>query len=344
MALPKVLVTRRWPKAVEDQLSKHYDVTFNTGDVPLTPAQFRNALGEYDAILPTVTDNLGPEALDVPKARTRILGNYGVGYSHINETAAKGLGLTVTNTPDVLSDCTADIAMTLLLMCARRAGEGERELRAGDWTGWRPTHLVGTKVAGKTLGIIGFGRIGQEMARRAHFGFGMNILVQNRSRVSADVLSKFNATQVDTVEDLLPQADFVSLHCPGGAANRHLINGSRLDLMKPTGILINTARGEVVDERALVQSLSFDTIGGAGLDVFDGEPRINPDLLQCDNLVMLPHLGSATKETREGMGFRVLENLEDFFAGRRPRDLVIGTPMGETSPSMKGKTHELLSS
>ncbi len=323
MVKPSVLVTRRWPAAVEAQLAENYNAVLNTGDIPMSPAELRDALKTYDAVLPTVTDTLSAEALDVAAAQTKILANYGVGYSHICEPAARDLGMTVTNTPDVLSECTADLAMTLLLMVARRAGEGERELRAGGWTGWRPTHLVGTKVSGKTLGIIGFGRIGQEMARRAHHGFGMKILVQNRSTVSPDVLKQFNATQVETVDDLLPQCDFVSLHCPGGAANRHLINGRRLDLMKPDAFLINTARGEVVDERALVQSLMFDTIGGAALDVFDGEPRISPDLLQCDNLVMLPHLGSATKESREAMGFRVLDNLGDFFAGRPPRDRVI---------------------
>lgn len=320
---PSVLVTRRWPEAVERRLSEQYDVTFNTDDVPLSAADFRHALGVYDAILPTVTDNLSADALDVAQAKTQFLGNYGVGYSHIDQSAAEKLGLTVTNTPDVLSDCTADIAMTLLLMCARRAGEGERELRDGAWTGWRPTHLVGTKVTGKTLGIIGFGRIGQAMARRAHFGFGMKIFVQNRSAIAPEILAQYNAEQVASVEDLLPQSDFISLHCPGGAANRHLINRTRLGLMKSDGILINTARGEVIDDQALVQALQANDIGGAGLDVFEGEPRINPDLLQCNNLVMLPHLGSATKETREGMGFRVLDNLDDFFAGRRPRDQVI---------------------
>ncbi len=323
MVKPSILVTRRWPAAVEAQLAENYNTVLNTGDIPMSPSEIRNALKTYDAVLPTVTDTLSAEALDVPAAQTKILANYGVGYSHIYEPAARDLGMTVTNTPDVLSECTADLAMTLLLMAARRAGEGERELRAGGWTGWRPTHLVGTKVSGKTLGIIGFGRIGQEMARRAHHGFGMKILVQNRSAVAPDVLQQFNATQVETVDELLPHCDFVSLHCPGGAANRHLINGRRLDLMKPNAFLINTARGEVVDERALVQSLMFDTIGGAALDVFDGEPRISPDLLQCDNLVMLPHLGSATKESREAMGFRVLDNLGDFFAGRPPRDRVI---------------------
>ena len=323
MAKPSVLVTRRWPEAVEAQLARDYDVTLNRRDEPLSASDFRDAIGRFDAVLPTVTDKIGAEALDVRKPRTRIIGNYGVGYSHIDENSVRQLGVTVTNTPDVLSECTADIAMTLMLMVARRAGEGEREVRAGQWTGWRPTHLVGTKVSGKTLGIIGFGRIGQEMAKRAHHGFGMKIVVQNRSSVAPEILARFNATQVDSVEELLPQCDFVSLHCPGGAANRHLINSRRLDLMKPDAFLINTARGEVIDEFALTQALMFDTIGGAALDVFDGEPRIAQDLLQCDNLVMLPHLGSATREAREAMGFRVLDNLNDFFNGRTPRDRVI---------------------
>ncbi|WP_108862407.1 D-glycerate dehydrogenase [Ruegeria sp. Alg231-54] len=323
MTKPSVLVTRRWPAAVEARLAEDYNTVLNTGDTPMSPAEIRDALKHYDAVLPTVTDTLSAEALDVPTAQTKILANYGVGYSHICEPSARELGMTVTNTPDVLSECTADIAMTLLLMVARRAGEGERELRAGNWTGWRPTHLVGTKVSGKTLGIIGYGRIGQEMARRAHHGFGMDVVIYNRSHVAPDVLAKCNATQVDTVDDLLPLCDFVSLHCPGGAANRQLINGQRLDLMKPDAFLINTARGEVIDEHALIQALMFDTIGGAALDVFDGEPRISSDLLQCDNLVMLPHLGSATKEAREAMGFRVIENLNDFFNGKNPRDKVI---------------------
>ena len=323
MAKPSILVTRRWPEAVEAQLSRDFNTVLNVGDKPLSASEFREAIKTYDAVLPTVTDKLGAEALDVPKARTKILGNYGVGYSHICEHSAQRLGVTVTNTPDVLSECTADIAMTLMLMAARRAGDGERELRAGAWSGWRPTHLVGTKVSGKTLGIIGFGRIGRQMARRAHHGFGMKILVQNRSQIAPEVLAEYDAQQVESVDALLPECDFVSLHCPGGAANRHLINARRLSLMKPGAFLINTARGEVVDEHALIQALMFDTIGGAGLDVFDGEPNIAPDLLQCDNLVMLPHLGSATREAREAMGFRVLDNLKDFFEGRDPRDRVI---------------------
>lgn len=322
MTKPRVLVTRRWPTAVEAKLAANYDVELNRSDRPLTPLEFREAIQRYDAVLPTVTDKIGPEALDVPRAMTKIFANYGVGYTHIDVEKAKTHGIAITNTPDVLSECTADLAMTLMLMVARRAGDGERELRAGQWDGWRPTHLVGTKVSGKTLGIVGFGRIGQEMARRAHFGFGMDIVVFNRSAIAPEVLAQFGAVQVPTIEDLLPRCDFVSLHCPGGKSNAKLINSARLDLMKPDAFLINTARGEVVDEAALAQALMYDTIGGAALDVFEREPAINPQLLQCDNLVMLPHLGSATREARQAMGFRVLDNLDDFFEGKTPRDRV----------------------
>ncbi|MGV6849260.1 MAG: 2-hydroxyacid dehydrogenase [Marinibacterium sp.] len=323
MAKPAVLVTRAWPAAVETRLSERYETTFNPADRPLGPDDLQKALGQFDAILTTVTDRIGADTLKAGSRRCRILANYGVGYSHIDEAAARAAGLVVTNTPDVLSDCTADLAMGLILASARRMGEGEREVRAGTWTGWRPTHMMGTKVTGKTLGIIGFGRIGQEVARRAHFGFGMKILVQSRSPVPADVLARFGAVQVDTVEDLLPHSDFVSLHCPGGAANRHLIDAGRLALMQRTAHLINTARGEVVDEAALATALLSGTIAGAGLDVFEAEPVVNVDLLRCENAVLLPHLGSATRETREGMGFRVLDNLDDFFAGKDPRDRVI---------------------
>lgn len=322
MARPSVLVTRRWPDAIEQKLAANYDVELNRSDRPLTAQEFREAIQRYDAVLPTVTDKIGPEALDVPRVKTKILANYGVGYTHIDVEKAKTHGIAITNTPDVLSECTADLAMTLMLMVARRTGDGERELRAGQWDGWRPTHLVGTKVSGKTLGIVGFGRIGQEMAKRAHFGFGMKIIVFNRSPVRPELLQAFSATQVPGIDDLLPQCDFVSLHCPGGAENDKLINGRRLDLMKPDAFLINTARGEVVDEAALAQALMFDTIGGAALDVFEREPAVNPMLAQCDNLVMLPHLGSATREARQAMGFRVLDNLNDFFEGKSPRDRV----------------------
>lgn len=319
---PRILITRRWPAAVEARMAERFEMTLNQSDRPLQAEEIRDALGRFDAVLPTVTDKLPEAVFDLPKVQARILANYGVGYSHIDVGAAARHGLIVTNTPDVLSECTADIAMTLMLMVARRAGEGERELRAGEWTGWRPTHMIGTKVSGATLGIVGFGRIGQAMAQRAHHGFGMKILVQNRSAVAPEVLARYGATQVATVDDLLPQCDFVSLHCPGGAANRHLIDARRLGLMRPDAFLINTARGEVVDEAALARALAARAIGGAGLDVFEKEPAITPELLDCPSLVMLPHLGSATRATREAMGFRVMDNLVDFFEGRPPRDRV----------------------
>lgn len=213
--------------------------------------------------------------------------------------------------------------MTLLMMAARRTGEGEREVRAGKWTGWRPTHMIGTSVTGKTLGIIGFGRIRQATARRARFGFGMKILAQSRSTVDPAILAETGAEQVDTVEQLLPECDFISLHCPGGAVNKHLINAKRLALMKPTAILVNTARGEVIDEAALVQALKSGQIAGAGLDVFEAEPTVHPGLLDCENAVLLPHLGSSTRETRVGMGMRALRNIEQFFDGVEPDDKVI---------------------
>ena len=289
---------------------------------PIYRAALKAAFGAADAVFATVSDRIDAEVLAGP-VRARFLGNFGVGVDHIDLQAAKARGILVTNTPGVLTDATADLTMTLLLMAARRAAEGERHVRAGAWTGWRPTHLMGTKVSGKTLGLVGFGRIGQAVAKRAHYGFDMKILVHSRSRIDPAVLARYNATQVDTLEELLPRADFVSLHCPGGASTRHMIGASHLNLMKPDAYLINTARGEVVEELALSQALMFGTIGGAGLDVFDGEPRINATLMQCDNLVMLPHLGSATREAREAMGFRVLDNLADFFAGREPRDRVV---------------------
>lgn len=323
MAKPTVLVTRRWPATVEAKLAETYDVTFNTDDKPLSADDLRSALTKFDAVCPTVTDKVGPDVLGVANPQTKIIGNYGVGYSHIDEAAAKAAGFVVTNTPDVLSECTADIAMALMLTAARRVGEGEREVRAGQWTGWRPTHMIGHKVSGKTLGIIGFGRIGQKMADRAHFGFGMKILAYDAYPIKPEALAKYGAEQVPSIDELLPKCDFVSLHCPGGDANRHLINADRLKIMKPTSFVINSARGEVVDDKALVAALNSGEIAGAGLDVFEGEPNINPDLIKCENAVLLPHLGSATVETREAMGWRVLDNLADFFAGNEPRDRVI---------------------
>ncbi len=322
MSKPKILFSRKLPAAVEEYARQKFDVTLNENDAPMDRPAMQKALKTYDGIVVTVTDDLQAETFSQGPVRCRILANFGVGFSHIDISAARKSGLTITNTPDVLDDCTADLAMTLLMMTARRTGEGERLVRAKKWTGWRPTQLLGTSVTGKTLGIIGFGRIGQAVAQRAHFGFGMKILVQSRSKVDADRLAQTGAVQLDTVEELLPKCDFVSLHCPGGAENRHLINAARLRLMKKTAILVNTARGEVVDEAALAQALNTGSIHGAGLDVFEKEPEIHPDLLHNERVVLLPHLGSATRETRERMGFKAVNNLEQFFNGQTPDNVV----------------------
>ncbi|MBK5568596.1 2-hydroxyacid dehydrogenase [Ensifer sp. 2YAB10] len=319
---PRILVTRRWPAAVEQVLAERFDATLNERDLPMTAAELGGALRAYDAVLPTVSDRLPAELFAGGGLRAKILGNYGVGYNHIDVAAAKAAAIAVTNTPGVLTDCTADIAMTLLLTVARRAGEGERQVRAGEWTGWRPTHMIGSKVTGKTLGIIGFGRIGKAMAKRCHFGFDMDVVFYNRSRVDPDEASRYGARQLDTVEDVLKVADFVSLHCPGGGENRHLINAERLALMKKGAYLVNTARGDVIDEPALVAALETGVIRGAGLDVFEVEPNVPERLRALENAVLLPHLGSATEETRVAMGMKVVDNITAFFAGREPPDRV----------------------
>jgi len=319
---PRILVTRRWPAAVEQVLAERFDVTLNEGDVPMTAEGLADALRTYDAVLPTVSDRLPAELFAGGGLRAKILGNYGVGYNHIDVAAAKAANIVVTNTPGVLTDCTADIAMTLLLAVARRAGEGERQVRAGERTGWRPTHMIGSKVTGKTLGIIGFGRIGKAMAKRCHFGFDMDVVFYNRSRIDPAEASRYGARQLDTVEDVLRASDFVSLHCPGGGENRHLINAERLALMKPGAYLINTARGDVIDEAALVAALENGVIRGAGLDVFEAEPNVPERLRRLENVVLLPHLGSATEETRVAMGMKVVANVTAFFEGREPPDRV----------------------
>lgn len=322
MSKPKIIVTRKWPEAVEQELLKRYDVTLNKSDIPMTTEQLQDALRNADAVLPTVTDPVTAEVLSAKPMRAKILGNFGVGFNNIDVAAAKDLGLTVTNTPGVLTDCTADIAMTLMLMVARRAAEGEQHVRKGQWTGWRPTHMLGTKLSGKTLGLIGMGRIAQAVATRAHFGFGMKIIFNNRSQLADEVIKHFDAQQC-SAEEVLQNSDFVSLHCPGGEQTRHLINADTLKCMRSDAFLINTARGDVVDSEALIAALKNGTIAGAGLDVFEGEPSLNPGFIELNNVVLLPHLGSATKETRVGMGMCVVENLDMFFAGETPRDKVV---------------------
>ncbi|MGV2103565.1 2-hydroxyacid dehydrogenase [Rhizobium sp. 21-4511-3d] len=322
MSRPRILVTRRWPAAAETALAERFDVTLNEADLPMTADQLRQALADYDAVLPTVSDKL-PASVFEGSPRAKILGNFGVGYNHIDVAAAKAKGIAVTNTPGVLTDCTADIAMLLLLTVARRGGEGERQIRADEWKGWCPTHMIGTKVSSKTVGIIGFGRIGKAFAQRCHFGFGMDVVFYNRSKVDEAEAARYGARQLATVEDALGASDFVSLHCPGGAENRHLMNAARFAAMKKGAFLINTARGDVVDETALIAALQTGVIRGAGLDVYEAEPQVPEKLKAMENVVLLPHLGSATEETRTAMGMKVVENITAFFEGREPADRVV---------------------
>lgn len=313
---PRVWLSRRWPAAVETALAADYDLQTNPGDQPRTAAEFAQAFRWADAVCPTVTDRLDPElfaALPPADLRTRLLANFGAGYNHIDQASCAALGLAVSNTPDVLTEATAELAMTLLLMVARRAGEGERLLRAGRWQGWHPTALMGTAVTGRSLGIVGMGRIGRAMARKAQLGFGMSVRYFGGRCDAAD---GFSAEPCDSIESLLASSDFVSLHCPSTPATRHLLNAQRLAAMRPEAFLVNTARGEVVDEAALAAALSAGQLAGAALDVFEQEPLVHPALLGLENVVLLPHLGSATVATREAMGFRVKSNLDAFFAGQ----------------------------
>jgi lactate dehydrogenase-like 2-hydroxyacid dehydrogenase len=297
-------------------------VTVNPDDRPLGRDGLSMALLTYDALSPTITDKLDAGLLQSPGLKTRIIANFGAGVEHIDLIAAKSANLVVTNTPDALTDATAELTLLLMLMASRRAGEGERLLRAGKWTGWAPTQLLGTDVKGKTLGLIGFGRIAKETARRARAAFGMRIAYHSRTRASAEDEKAFGAEHHATLDSLLAASDVVSLHCPGGAATKHLINEQSIARMKPTAILINTARGSVVDEEALAAALSQRRIAAAGLDVYEREPHVSASLLELENVVLLPHLGSATLEARTAMGMQMADNLGAFFAGREPPNRV----------------------
>lgn len=320
MPKPKVLITRRWPDAAEKAMQARFDVTFNEQDAPLSEAELISAMQTHDALCPCVTDRISASVLGADSARVKIIGNYGVGIDHIDVKAAKAAGLVVTNTPEVLTEGTADLAMTLMLMLARRAGEGERLVRAGLWQGWYPTHMMGVDITGKSLAIIGMGRIGMAMARKAYHGFGMKILYHNRREVAE--ASELDAEYFSDLEDMLGLADFVALHCPSSPDTKHLINSTRLKMMKSSARLINTSRGDVVDQDALIQALKDGQIAGAGLDVYEGEPRVPEALLGMENVVLLPHLGSAAVETRSAMGLRVVNNLRAFFEGNEPEDRV----------------------
>jgi gluconate 2-dehydrogenase len=300
----KLLITRPLPDAVMQAARARFDVTARASTLPLAASELRAALTDYDVVLPTLGDLFKAEVFaDVATPRAKLLANFGVGFNHIDSKAAAALGIAVTNTPGAVTEATADVALTLLLMTARRAGEGERLLRAGQWQGWHPTQLLGAPVSGKTVGIIGMGRIGRAIAQRCHLGFNMRVIYHNRSATDAGVA----AQQVALAQVL--QADFVVIAVPGGPATRHLINAAALAQMAPHGILINIARGDVVDEAALATALQTGQIAGAGLDVYENEPQITPALLGLENVTLLPHLGTAVLETRTAMGMMAVANL-----------------------------------
>ncbi|MEZ5912733.1 MAG: D-glycerate dehydrogenase [Paracoccaceae bacterium] len=309
----KVLITRRLPDAVLEAAGARFAVTLRDDTRPMTRAEAIAALREFDAVLPTLGDPYDAETFAAAGLmRCRILANFGVGTNHIDVAAARAAGLAVTNTPGAVTDATADIALTLLLMAARRAGEGERLVRSGQWRGWHPTQMLGRHVTGKSLGVVGMGRIGRAIARRCHHGFAMPVRFFNRSPVADPGVP---AVQVATLAEAMA-ADFVVIATPGGPATRHLIGAEALAAMAPHGVLVNISRGDVVDEAALIAVLQAGRIAAAGLDVFEREPDVPEALRACENAVLLPHLGTAALEVREAMGLMAVDNLVAFFDDR----------------------------
>ncbi|SDW69987.1 Lactate dehydrogenase [Ruegeria halocynthiae] len=309
----KLLIARPMTEAVEARARAEFDVELREVTTPLTQSEMVRALTEFDVVIPTLGDQFSAHIFaQTSEPRCKLLANFGVGYNHIDVGAAQAAGLLVTNTPGAVTDATADIAMTLLLTTARRAGEGERLVRSGQWEGWHPTQMLGQHVTGKKVGIVGLGRIGQAIARRCHFGFGMRIAYQSRSPKQVD----FPAQYIPNLSALAATVDFLVVAVPGGAETRHLINAEMLEAMNPTGILVNIARGEVIDESALISALQAGQIAGAGLDVYEFEPRVPQTLREMENVTLLPHLGTATEEVRTDMGHMALDNVAAFVAGR----------------------------
>ena len=312
----RLLITRTLPDDNHAFAKAHFDTTLRDADRGLTEEEAAEALRQYDAILPTLGDRFTAGAFAAAGAdlRCRILANFGVGYNHIDVAAAKAAGVKVSNTPDTVTDATADIGMTLILATCRRAGEGERLVRAGTWDGWAPTQMLGTHVTGKTVGIVGMGRIGQAVAHRCHFGFNMPVLFYNRSPKGTHV----PALQVDSLDELMRTSDIIVVTVPASAETRNMIDAAAIAAMKPTGILINIARGDVVDEPALIAALTDRRIAGAGLDVYAAEPFVPEALRQLENVVLLPHLGTAALEVRTAMGQMALNNIMAWAAGDTP--------------------------
>lgn len=316
MAGPRILISRALPDSVMERARKEFEVKVRDSDGPMTVAEATESLRNFEGVVTTLADDFTAEAFTATGSiRCRILANFGVGVSHIDAGAANAHGIVVTNTPGAVTDATADIAMSLILMTARRTAEGDRLVRSGKWTGWTPTQMLGRHVTGGTLGIVGMGRIGRAIARRCHFGFGMQVVFANRSRVEDPGIP---ARQLEGIEGVFKEADFVVISVSGGPSNHHLIGREQLRHLKPHAVLVNVSRGEVVDEEELVELLQSGSIAGAGLDVYEFEPKVPGRLLELDNVVLLPHLGTAVLEVREGMGEMVLDNLSEFFAGRNP--------------------------
>ena len=322
----RVVVTRKMPAPVEERIADTYDALFNRTDIALAAEQLAQVLQQADVVVTTVTDKWHAGIFDTTNIRTRLLANVGVGVNHIDLEAARRAGIIVTNTPDVVTDDTADVAIALMLMSMRRLGEGERHLRSGAWSGLRPTFMLGRTLRGKTLGIVGYGRIGRAVARIARSAFDMKIVwyAPRDPRIDEPTSAgPADAVRMPTLDALLQQADVVSLHCPATAETRHLMNADTLARMQPHAHLINTARGDVVHEAALVRALKDGTIAGAGLDVFEFEPSVTAELMEMEQVVLVPHLGSATIETRTNMGMRALANVEAFVAGLSIPDRVV---------------------
>ncbi len=319
---PSVRVTRTLLPAVEKRMAELFDTRFNADDVPLTRDALVAAMADCDVLVPTVTDSIDASIIAAAPPRLKLIASYGAGVNHIDLAAAKAKGIMVTNTPGVFTDDTADLTMALILNVPRRLGEGHRAMRNGEWSGWSPTGMLGHRIGGKTLGIIGLGRIGEAVAMRAK-AFGMNIIYNKRSRLPASVEDELGVTFEPDIDRLVARSDIITLHCPLTADTNKIINAERIALMKPNAYVINSSRGELIDEDALIEALQCGRIAGAGLDVYTHEPAVDSRFLSIANAVLLPHLGSATVEGREASGERVITNIRVWADGHRPPDQVL---------------------
>jgi lactate dehydrogenase-like 2-hydroxyacid dehydrogenase len=323
---PKVIVTRKLPDPVETRMRELFDTELNLTDTPLTRAQLEDAIARADVLAPTITDHIDAELIAKAGPKLKLIANYGAGVDHIDVPAAIAKGVTVTNTPGVLTEDTADLTMALMMAVSRRIVEGANVAQAGGYQGWAPTWMMGHRITGKRLGIIGMGRIGQAVARRAR-AFGLQIHYHNRKPVSSRIAEELEATYWESLDQMLARMDIISVHSPHTPATYHLLSARRLKLLQPHAILVNTARGEIIDETALGDLLREGAIAGAGLDVFEHEPQINPKLLGLANAVLLPHLGSATIEGRIDMGEKVIINIRTWMDGHKPPDRVLPSMM-----------------